>query len=69
MPVSYFQVALSSISTARAVRVAPGDVKGFAEYDGDPPYVILSSYDGSVTMVDVRDPTVRVELNRQRSEC
>ncbi len=61
-------IALSYIRSVAAGRCPPGDSSGRPQYDQDPTYLVLGSYDGTATLVDLRDPMNPMVLNRARSE-
>lgn len=49
-----------------AARHPTADIQGVARYDTDPTHIIFGSYDGTTTMIDLRDLETAVEVNRQR---
>ena len=66
LPVAYFPIAASPIRSVATARHPTADNHGVAKYDTDPAQVVFGSYDGTTTMIDLRDLETAVEVNRQR---
>ncbi|ORY26711.1 hypothetical protein BCR39DRAFT_560442 [Naematelia encephala] len=67
LPSTYFPIAFSAIRTLAVGRHPPSDINGKPMYDEDPFHVIFGAYDGTTTLLDMRDPTQFVELYRMRT--
>ena len=68
LPSIYVSVALSCIRSVAVGRMPPADHTGQPRFGEDPFYLVVGSYDGSTSIIDMRDPLHTVELNRARCE-
>ncbi|WWC94831.1 hypothetical protein V866_001681 [Kwoniella sp. B9012] len=64
-PVLYTSVAVSAIRSISAGRLPPSE----KQLGGEPFYVLMGAYDGSTTLLDLRDPSFAIELNKARIPC
>ncbi|WWC64454.1 uncharacterized protein I303_107064 [Kwoniella dejecticola CBS 10117] len=65
LPSLYTPVASSAIRSISIGRTPPSEKHLGAE----PIHILMGAYDGSTTLLDLRDPTAPIELNRARIPC
>ena len=66
LPHMYLSIAQSCVSSLATGRVPPADSAGEPVYDQDPRFLVVGSWDGTATLLDMRDPGHPVLLQRQR---
>lgn len=66
LPSIYATVALSAIRSLSTGRCPPTDADGDLDYSGEALYVAFGAMDGTTGVLDMRDPSNVVELNRSR---
>jgi hypothetical protein len=60
-------IALSAVRTVTAGRLPPNDANGDPLFDHDPFILFFGCYDGTICVVDVRDPQLPFEYQHSRS--
>ncbi|WVW86023.1 hypothetical protein I302_108061 [Kwoniella bestiolae CBS 10118] len=65
LPSLYSPIAASAIRSISIGRLPPSE----KQLGGEPFYVLTGSYDGSTTLLDLRDPNSPIELNKARIPC
>lgn len=68
LPIAYMSISGTPVRGVAAARHPTSDNNGVARYDADPTYAVFGSYEGALTLADIRDPEGSVEVNKQRSE-
>ncbi|EIW71800.1 hypothetical protein TREMEDRAFT_27087 [Tremella mesenterica DSM 1558] len=66
-PSAYIPITCSPIRSVAALRLPPDDSHGKPRWGQDPFFVLCGNYDGTTTIVDLRDPSRAVELSRARA--
>lgn len=67
-PLAYMLVGNAPVGAVSAARQPTSDINGLPIYDADPVYVVFATYEGTIILVDIRDPDSPVEVNRERSK-
>lgn len=68
LPLAYLSISGTPVRGVAAARHPTSDNNGVTKYDADPTYAVFGSYEGALTLADIRDPEGAVEVNKQRSE-
>ncbi|BEJ11379.1 hypothetical protein CspHIS471_0108010 [Cutaneotrichosporon sp. HIS471] len=66
LPSSLTTIGLGPVRSVAAGRVPPTTADGQYDYTGDSVYVVSATWEGTISLTDLRDPAGTMEINRSR---
>lgn len=66
LPASLTTIGLGPVRSIAAGRVPPTSSDGLYDYTGDAVYVVSATWEGTISLTDLREPAGSLEVNRSR---